>query len=76
MGKGKGLPQQTELAQGFPGSFKTPDFLDVRHYDYGRSSALSTGRLYPRRNLWYSFLEAVSTPGHMVLWVATEKNPQ
>jgi hypothetical protein len=50
-------------------------FLDVRHYEGGRSSALRTSRLYPRRNPWYSFLVAESTPGHMVLSVATEKIP-
>jgi hypothetical protein len=55
---------------------KAPDFLDVRLYEGGRSSASRTGRLYTRRNPWYSFLEAESTPGHMVLSVATEKNPQ
>ena len=39
-------------------------------------SAICTGRLYPRRNPWYSFSEAESTPGHMVLSVrATEKIP-
>ena len=38
----------------------------VRHYKGGRSSAICTGRLYPRRNPWYSFSEAESTPGHMV----------
>ena len=27
-------------AQGVPGRFKAPDFLDVRHYMGGRSSAL------------------------------------
>ena len=73
--KGKGLPQQAEVAQGVPGRLKAPDFLDVRHYEGGRSSALTTGRLYPRRNPWYAFLEAESTPGHMVLSVATEKIP-
>ena len=52
-----------------------PYFLDVRHYEGGRSLALGTGSLYPRRNPWYSFLEAESTPGHMVLSVATEKIP-
>jgi hypothetical protein len=30
----------------------------------------------PREKPWYSFLEAESTPGHIVLSVATEKNPQ
>jgi hypothetical protein len=51
------------------------DFLDVRHYEGGRSSTLRIGRLYPRRNPWYSFLEAESTPEHMVLLVAAEKSP-
>ena len=54
---------------------KAPDFLDVRHYEGDRSSALRTGRLYAMRNPWYSFLEAESTPGHMVPSVATEKFP-
>jgi hypothetical protein len=72
--KGKGLPQQAEVAQGVLGR-KASDFLDVRHYKGGRSSALRTGRLYPRRNPWYSFLEAELTPGHMILSVATEKIP-
>ena len=58
------------------GYVKATDFLDVRHHEGGRSSALRTGRLYPRRNLWYSFLEAESTPGHMVpSGGATEKIP-
>jgi hypothetical protein len=52
-----------------------PDFLDVRHYEGGRSSASRTGRLHPRRTPWYSFLEAESTTGHMVPSVATEKIP-
>jgi hypothetical protein len=42
------------------------DFLAVRHYEGDRSSAFCTGRLYHRRNPWYSFSEAESTPGHMV----------
>ena len=73
--KGKGLPQQAKVAQGILGRLKAPDFLDVRHYKGGRLSALRTGLLYPRRNPWYSFLEAESTPGHMVLSVAMEKIP-
>ena len=46
---------------------KAPYHLDVRHYKGGRSSAIRTGRLYPRRNPWYSFSETESTSGHMVL---------
>jgi len=52
-----------------------PDFRDVLHYKGGRSSALRTGRLYPKRNPWYSFSEAESKPGHMVPSGATEKIP-
>ena len=40
-----------------------------------RSSALRTGRLYSQELSWYSFLEAESTPGHMVPSVASEKIP-
>jgi hypothetical protein len=73
--KCKVLPQQTSTGpRGFR-QVKAPDFLDFRHYVGGSSSALSTGRFYPRRNRWYSFLEAESTPGHMVLSVATERIP-
>jgi hypothetical protein len=46
------------------GSVKAPDFLDVRHY-------IRTGRLYPRRNPWYSF-----NRGHMVPSGPRKKNPQ
>ena len=68
--KVKVIPQQAEVAQG------VPDFLDVRHYKGGRSSALRTGRLYPRRNPRYSFSEAESTRGHMVLsGVPRKKSP-
>ena len=63
------------MVQGVPGTLKAPDSLDVRHYEGGRSSALRTGRLYPKKNPWYSFLEAEATSGHMVLSVAKEKNP-
>jgi hypothetical protein len=38
-----------------------------------RSSPLRTGRLYPQEFSWYSFLEAESTPRHMVPSVASEK---
>jgi hypothetical protein len=63
------------VAQGVPGRLKPRIFLHFRHYEGSRSSALSTGRLYPRRSPWYSFLEAESTPGHMVPSVATGLTP-
>ena len=53
--------------QGVPGRLRPQIFLTFRHYKGGRSSAIRTGRLYPRRNPWYSFSEAESTSGHMVL---------
>jgi hypothetical protein len=72
----KVIPQHAEVAQGVPGRVKSPDFLDVRYYKGGRSSAIRTGRHYPRRNPWYSFSGAQSTPGHMVPSEgATEKIP-
>ena len=67
---GKGHPATGRGGPRGSGWVKAPDFLDVR------SSAISTDRLYPRRNPWYSFSEAESAPGHMVLSVgATEKIP-
>ena len=58
------------------GQVNAPDFLDVRRHKCGRSSAICTGRLYPRRNPWYSLSEAESTSGHMVpSGKTTKKSP-
>jgi len=65
--KGKGVPRQAEVAQGVPGRLRPRIILTFRHYKSSRSSAKSTGRLYPRRNPWYSLSESESTSGHMVL---------
>jgi hypothetical protein len=65
--KSKGLLQQAEVAQGVPGRLRPRIFLTFWDYKGGRSSAKRTGRLYPRRNPWYSLSEAESTSGHMVL---------
>ena len=73
--KGKGHPTTGRGGPRGSGYVKAPDFLHVRHYEGGRWSAIRTGRLYPRRNPWYSFSGADSTPWHMVPSVATEKNP-
>ena len=59
------------MAQGVPDRLRPRIFLNFGNYEGGRSSALSTGRHYPRGNPWYSFLEAESTPGHLVPSVAT-----
>ena len=64
------------MAQGVPGRLRPRIFLTFRHYKGDRSSAKSTGRLYPRRNPWYSLSEAESTSGHMVLsWEPRKKYP-
>jgi len=62
--------------QGVPGRLSPRIFLTFRHYKGGRSSAKRTGRLYPRRNPWYSLSEAESTSGHMVLsGIPRKKSP-
>jgi hypothetical protein len=64
------------VAQGVPGRLRPRIFLMFRHYEGDRSSAKRTGRLYPRRNPWYSLSEAESTSGHMVLsGVPQKKSP-
>ena len=74
--KHKGLPQQAKVAQGVPGSLRSRIFLTFWHYKGGRSSAICTGRLYPRRYPWYSFSEAESYSGHMGLsGVPRKKSP-
>jgi len=74
--KSKGLPEQAEVAQGVPGRLRSRIFLKFRHYKGGRSSAKRTGRLYPRRNPWYSLSEAESTSRQVVLLgVPGKKSP-
>ena len=57
--KGKGLPQQAEVSQGVPGRLRPRIFVT-----FGTTRVV--GRRYPRRNPWYSFLKAGSTPEHVV----------
>jgi hypothetical protein len=70
-GKGKGHPATGRGGPMGSGWIKAPDFLDFRHYKGGRLSAMRTGRLYTRRNPWYSLSEAESTVGG-----SHGKNPQ
>jgi hypothetical protein len=71
----KGHPATGRSVPRGSGSVKGTDFRVVRHYKGGRSSAIRSGRLYPRSNTWYSFLEAESTPGHMVPPGPRKKSP-
>ena len=49
--------------------------FDFRHYEGGKVVTLTHRPSLPQEFSWYSFLEAESTPGHMVLSVASEKIP-
>ena len=71
--KGKGLPQQAEVAQGVPGRLRPRIFLTFGTTRVVGRQPYAPAALIPGE--WYSFLEAESTPGHMVLSIATEKNP-
>jgi len=70
------FPVTGHVAQGVPGRLRLRILLTFRLYKGGRSSAKHTGRLYPRRNPWYSLSEAESTSEHMVLsGVPRKKSP-
>ena len=71
--KGKGLPQQADVAQGVRGRLRHRIFLTFGTTRVVGRQPYAPAAFTPRRNPWYSFLEAESTPGHMVLSVATEK---
>jgi hypothetical protein len=74
-GKGKGLPQQAEMAQGVPGRLRPRIFLTFGTTRVVGRQPYAPAAFTPRRNPWYSFVEGESTPGHMVPSVATEKIP-
>jgi hypothetical protein len=72
--KAKVIPQQAEVAQGVPGRLRPRIVLT-----FGTTRVVGRqpyAAFTPRRNPWYSFSEAESTPGHMVpSGGATEKIP-
>jgi hypothetical protein len=51
------------------------DLLDFRQYKGGKVVTLTHRPPSPPGVSWYSFLQAESTPGHMVPSVASEKIP-
>ena len=71
--KGKGLPQKAEVAQGVPGRLRPRIFLTFGTTVVVGRQPYAPATFTPRRNPWYSFLEAESTPEHMVLSVTTKK---
>ena len=73
--KGKFSHYRPKQALGDPEGQGSGFFLTFGTIKVVRSSPVRTGRLYPQDFSRYSFLEAESTPGHMVLSVAAEKIP-
>ena len=75
-GKVKVIPQQAEVAQGVPGRLKPRIFLTFGTKRVVDRQSYTPAAFTPRRNPWYSFPGAESTPGQIVLsGVATEKIP-
>jgi hypothetical protein len=75
-GKVKFSHYRPEQAPGDPEGQGFRIFHNFRHYESGKVVTLTRRLPLPPGISWYSFLEAESTPGHMVPSVATEKNPQ
>jgi hypothetical protein len=71
--RGRGLPQQAEVAQEVPGKLRPRIFLTFGTMTVVGRQPYAPAAFTPTRNPWNSFLEAESTPGHMVPSVATEK---
>jgi hypothetical protein len=73
--EGKGLPQQAEVAQGVPGRLRPRIFLTFGTTRVVGRQSYAPAAFTPGEIPGTHFLEAESTPGHMVLSVATEKVP-
>jgi hypothetical protein len=69
MSKGKGFPLQAWSGSWGSRRLRLLDLLNFRHYEGGKVITLT------QEFSWYSFLEAESTPGHIVPSVASEKIP-
>jgi len=71
--KGKGLPQQTEVAQGIPVRLRPRIFLTFGTTRVVGRQPYAPAAFTPEETPGTNFLEAESTPEHIVLSVATEK---
>jgi hypothetical protein len=63
------------VAQVVPGSLRPRLFLTFGTTRVVGRQPYAPGRLYHRRNSWYSFLKAESTPGHIISSVVAEPMP-
>jgi hypothetical protein len=71
--KGKGLRQRAEVAQGVPGRLRPRILITFGTTRVVSRHPYAPAAFTPGTNPWHSFLEAESTPGHMVLSVTAEK---
>jgi hypothetical protein len=72
--KGKGHPHnRPQEPKGVPGRLEPQIFLTFGTTRVVGRQPHAPAAFTPMRIPWYSFLEAESTPGHMVPSVATEK---
>jgi hypothetical protein len=73
----KDVPRQAEVALGVPGRLR-PRIISTFGTTkvVGRLSTVRTGRLYPRRNPWYAFSEAVDPRARGFVGRNHGKNPQ
>ena len=65
-GKGKGIPLQAWEASWGSRRLRLLDLLETRHNEGGKVVTLAHRPPSFPGSSWYSFIEAESTPGHMV----------
>jgi hypothetical protein len=75
MEQGKGLPQQADVVQGVPGRLRPRIFFTFSTTRVVGRQLYAPAAFTPREIPGTHFLDAESTPGHMVPSVATEKIP-
>jgi hypothetical protein len=74
-GNGNGIPLQAWEGSWGSRRLRRLDLLDTRHYEGGKVVTLTHRPSLPPGRSWYSFLEAESTPGHMVPSETRKKFP-